>query len=122
MRKCVVYKQTRFVSYFCDSMQVISNGYRINEISLTLSINQTIDFLMVCPVSPNAVHISLTICGNDPILSLTNGTSRYINIRRKVINNCFYTVKDRLHRKKRLTVIQLLYKTFDFYSAFSTLT
>jgi len=74
-----------FFSYFCDNLYIILNGYYINEISLTLSMNQTIDFLMVCPVSPNAVHISLTICGNDPILSLINGKNNYINIIKKLL-------------------------------------
>lgn len=39
--------------------------------------NQTIDFLIVCPVSPSAVHISFTICGKVPILSLIKESCNY---------------------------------------------
>lgn len=59
-----------------NSSEVIYSNYIIMYIAycciiqLTLSINQTIDFLIVCPVSPSAVHISFTICGSDPIFSL----------------------------------------------------
>lgn len=68
------FSRRNILVYCYDDVQNVSEPSRCpvrrRSVLLTLSINQTIDFLIVCPVSPSAVHISFTICGNDPILSL----------------------------------------------------